>query len=106
MSNGESAMKLISLIVILSLGLTACGGSDNDNNKSSSSSQLSSSESSSSQSSSSQSSMSSAVSSSSSSTSSLWTLVWSDEFSASSIDPGKWDHEENCWGGGNNEQQC
>jgi len=33
-------------------------------------------------------------------------LVWSDEFSTSSVDASKWDYEENCWGGGNSEQQC
>ena len=95
--------------VLILLGLTACGGSGSDGNKSSSSLSSSSSSSISSSSSSSlgQSSSSSVVSSSSSSlSSSPWTLVWSDEFSASSIDASKWDHEENCWGGGNNEQQC
>lgn len=35
-----------------------------------------------------------------------WRLVWSDEFDGNSIDPAKWSFEENCWGGGNNEQQC
>ncbi|MEX2366515.1 MAG: hypothetical protein WD601_07890, partial [Pseudohongiellaceae bacterium] len=35
-----------------------------------------------------------------------WRLVWSDEFDGSAIDPAKWSHEQNCWGGGNNEQQC
>ncbi|NVK24334.1 MAG: family 16 glycosylhydrolase [Gammaproteobacteria bacterium] len=35
-----------------------------------------------------------------------WQLVWSDEFDGSSIDPTKWNHEVNCNGGGNNEQQC
>ena len=35
-----------------------------------------------------------------------WELVWQDEFSGEVIDTGKWDLEENCWGGGNNEQQC
>ncbi|HSC86083.1 MAG TPA: glycoside hydrolase family 16 protein [Polyangiaceae bacterium] len=33
-------------------------------------------------------------------------LVWSDEFDGPSIDSSKWQHEVNCWGGGNNEQQC
>ncbi|WP_339898530.1 family 16 glycosylhydrolase [uncultured Gilvimarinus sp.] len=33
-------------------------------------------------------------------------MVWSDEFEGSSIDSSKWSHEVNCWGGGNNEQQC
>ena len=35
-----------------------------------------------------------------------WELVWQDEFSGEVIDTGKWELEENCWGGGNNEQQC
>lgn len=35
-----------------------------------------------------------------------WILVWSDEFNEPQIDSNKWNLEENCWGGGNNEQQC
>ncbi|WP_127555849.1 glycoside hydrolase family 16 protein [Saccharospirillum alexandrii] len=35
-----------------------------------------------------------------------WRLVWSDEFENAAIDPAKWSYEQNCWGGGNNEQQC
>ena len=35
-----------------------------------------------------------------------WKLIWSDEFDGDSIDKRKWGFEENCWGGGNNEQQC
>lgn len=35
-----------------------------------------------------------------------WSLVWQDEFDGTSIDLSKWDLEENCWGGGNAEQQC
>ncbi|NLS14057.1 glycoside hydrolase family 16 protein [Vibrio sp. SM6] len=35
-----------------------------------------------------------------------WSLVWSDEFNGSEIDESKWSFEENCWGGGNMEQQC
>lgn len=35
-----------------------------------------------------------------------WQLVWSDEFSGSSIDTNKWTFEVNCAGGGNQEQQC
>ena len=38
--------------------------------------------------------------------SSDWQLVWSDEFDGSVIDPAKWSYEVNCWGGGNDEQQC
>mgnify|MGYP001183195434 CR=1 FL=1 len=39
-------------------------------------------------------------------TSEGWVLVWSDEFDGSEIDPQRWEHEVNCWGGGNGEQQC
>lgn len=35
-----------------------------------------------------------------------WQLVWNDEFSGDQIDATKWSYETNCWGGGNNEQQC
>lgn len=35
-----------------------------------------------------------------------WVLVWSDEFDGDAIDPTRWAHESNCWGGGNGEQQC
>lgn len=35
-----------------------------------------------------------------------WVLVWSDEFDGAAIDPTRWEHEVNCWGGGNGEQQC
>lgn len=35
-----------------------------------------------------------------------WDLIWSDEFSGNVIDDTKWSFEENCWGGGNDEQQC
>ncbi len=35
-----------------------------------------------------------------------WKLVWNDEFDNNEIDMSKWEFEENCWGGGNNEQQC
>lgn len=35
-----------------------------------------------------------------------WELVWSDEFDDGKIDAKNWTHEVNCWGGGNNEQQC
>lgn len=38
--------------------------------------------------------------------SSKWELIWSDEFNGNKIDMKKWSFEENCWGGGNNEQQC
>jgi beta-glucanase (GH16 family) len=35
-----------------------------------------------------------------------WTLVWSDEFDGVEIDPAKWSHDVDCWGGGNEERQC
>lgn len=35
-----------------------------------------------------------------------WTLVWSDEFDAPSLDRSKWNAEVDCWGGGNEERQC
>lgn len=35
-----------------------------------------------------------------------WELVWNDEFEGPEIDLAKWEHEVNCWGGGNNELQC
>ncbi|OUS26406.1 glycosyl hydrolase family 16 [Thalassotalea sp. 42_200_T64] len=35
-----------------------------------------------------------------------WQMVWNDEFDGDKIDSGKWFHEINCDGGGNQEQQC
>jgi beta-glucanase (GH16 family) len=35
-----------------------------------------------------------------------WTQVWADEFDGNAIDRNKWEHEVNCWGGGNGEDQC
>jgi len=35
-----------------------------------------------------------------------WQLTWSDEFDEDIIDSRKWHHEINCFGGGNDEQQC
>jgi len=35
-----------------------------------------------------------------------WQLVWSDEFDGTVIDVTKWSHVVDCYGGGNNEQQC
>jgi len=35
-----------------------------------------------------------------------WVMVWADEFDGNEIDPTRWEHEINCWGGGNGEQQC
>ena len=39
-------------------------------------------------------------------TSGNWKVVWSDEFDGDALDSSKWSHEVNCFGGGNNEQQC
>ena len=35
-----------------------------------------------------------------------WDLVWSDEFDGAGLDETKWGYEQDCWGGGNQEQQC
>ncbi|TKB47373.1 glycoside hydrolase family 16 protein [Thalassotalea mangrovi] len=35
-----------------------------------------------------------------------WQLLWQDEFDGAIIDSRNWQFEQNCWGGGNNEQQC
>lgn len=35
-----------------------------------------------------------------------WQLVWSDEFEGEALDSARWNLLEDCWGGGNNEQQC
>ncbi len=35
-----------------------------------------------------------------------WQLVWHDEFNGNALDRSKWTPEQNCWGGGNDEQQC
>lgn len=35
-----------------------------------------------------------------------WQLIWSDEFNDTNIDLTKWTFEVNCFGGGNEEQQC
>jgi len=35
-----------------------------------------------------------------------WVQVWSDEFEGSALDRTKWEVEESCWGGGNEERQC
>ena len=35
-----------------------------------------------------------------------WQLVWSDEFDSSELNTNNWQHEINCFGGGNDEQQC
>jgi beta-glucanase (GH16 family) len=38
-------------------------------------------------------------------TETAWQLVWADEFTGDQIDPAKWEHEVNAWGGGNDELQ-
>lgn len=35
-----------------------------------------------------------------------WQLVWEDQFEGDTISKRNWSFETNCWGGGNNEQQC
>ena len=35
-----------------------------------------------------------------------WQLDWQDEFNGKDVDESKWQWEENCWGGGNDELQC
>ena len=35
-----------------------------------------------------------------------WQLIWQDEFNDNNIDLNKWSFEVNCFGGGNDEQQC
>ncbi|WP_375748686.1 family 16 glycosylhydrolase [Vibrio sp. HN007] len=35
-----------------------------------------------------------------------WELVWSDEFTGGGINQSKWNFDQNCWGGGNDEAQC
>lgn len=32
--------------------------------------------------------------------------MWADEFDGPALDTSKWTHETDCWGGGNNEDQC
>lgn len=78
----------VSALATAFLVLTACGGSGDSNTSSSSSV------------------ASSSSSSSSSVTEGSWEMVWNDEFDGDNIDPDKWSHETNCWGGGNAEQQC
>lgn len=35
-----------------------------------------------------------------------WVLDWFDEFDGAVLDASKWEAEESCWGGGNEERQC
>lgn len=79
------------------VGMIGCGGSGGDSNNNSSAAVSSSAPSSVAPSS---------TAASSSSAAPTWGLVWSDEFNGTTIDTGKWGFEKNCWGGGNNEQQC
>ena len=112
---GFSPRLVLSSLAVMLLGLTACGGSGSSGSSSSaaSSASLSSSVESSSTETSSVESSSDASSSdasssetSASASSSAWKLVWSDDFDGSAIDASKWGFEQNCWGGGNGEQQC
>ncbi|WP_323813231.1 family 16 glycosylhydrolase [Cellvibrio sp. NN19] len=101
-------------VALTVVGLAGCGGSDGGGQSSSAASLSSSSVISSSSVAVSSSEASSAIAESSSSTETSssssstpqWELVWSDEFDGTAIDTDKWSHEKNCWGGGNNEQQC
>ena len=36
----------------------------------------------------------------------IWQLVWFDEFNGKIVDTDKWGFDIDCWGGGNQEQQC
>jgi len=97
MKNHEPGFK--PLLTHLCLGvaivsLAGCGGSGGSGKKSSSSAVASSEL------------ASSSAASSSAPAAPEWKLVWSDEFDGASIDTSKWNFEKNCWGGGNNEQQC
>lgn len=84
------------------IGLIGCGGSESGSNNKSSAAVSSVAPSSAAPSSVAPSS----TAASSSSAQATWELVWSDEFDGTTIDTSKWSHEKNCWGGGNNEQQC
>lgn len=89
------------------VGLIGCGGSDGGSNSKSSAPVSSAAPSSVALSSVAPSSTApSSVAASSSPAVAAWELVWSDEFDGAAIDTSKWGFEKNCWGGGNNEQQC
>ncbi len=109
-------MKKYLFINVVALIMIGCGG-DSKNHSSSSSQQASSINNSSNvnssditgssnSSSNSSSLITSSSTSSSSSIVSQWELVWSDEFTGTTIDVDKWSFERNCTGGGNNELQC
>jgi beta-glucanase (GH16 family) len=93
-------MKKIIVLSALALTISACGGGGGTKKNSSSSSVATSTSAAATSTSSSTSSSSSAASSAG------WQLVWSDDFEGTTIDKTKWSFEENCWGGGNGEQQC
>lgn len=102
MKNHESGFKPVLSQLCLGIaviGLVGCGGSDGGSNNQSSAAVSSVAPSSVAPS-------SIAASSSSAPATPEWKLVWSDEFDGTSIDTSKWNFEKNCWGGGNNEQQC
>ncbi|MCP8899945.1 family 16 glycosylhydrolase [Gilvimarinus xylanilyticus] len=107
--DNSSESSVSSSSVSSSVSSVTLSSSDSSSSVSSavSSSSVSSTSSAQSSSSNEDSSSSSVQSSSSSSTpTTAWNLVWQDEFEGASIDTTKWEHEVNCWGGGNNEQQC
>jgi beta-glucanase (GH16 family) len=87
------------------VSLVGCGGSSGGGKKNTSSAAVSSAMPSS-VAASSVDAVSSAAASSSAPAAPAWKMVWNDEFEGTSIDAGKWGYEKNCWGGGNNEQQC
>lgn len=100
MKNREYSIKqgLPQLCIGLAVvGLIGCGGSGGGSNNKSSAAVSSAAPSSVAPSS---------AAASSSSAAATWELVWSDEFNGATIDTSKWNFEKNCWGGGNNEQQC
>lgn len=104
---GMSQSLVQASLTLALVSLIGCGGSSGGGKPASSSSAPSSVVASSSSLEASSSSVeASSLAASSSSAAIGWELVWSDEFDGSSIDPDKWEHEQNCWGGGNNEQQC
>ncbi len=88
-------MKKYIIVNLLALAMIGCGGGGSSKPKSSAAA-----------SSVAASSVATSASAASSSAEATWDLVWSDDFTGTSIDATKWGFEKNCWGGGNNEQQC
>ncbi|WP_086932827.1 glycoside hydrolase family 16 protein [Agarilytica rhodophyticola] len=88
MNNIQFLSTKVLLLITLSATLLACGGSDSSSPTFETSSQASS------------------TPLPVNSHTRHWQMVWNDEFDGPDIDLGKWSHEVNCWGGGNNEQQC